>query len=100
MTTIITQIAAIQVALHHFKDQIPPDQWDSTPLPVIAAPRAWMEELSQALGQEPGVVPEAIHNCAVLENNGIDEPALITHDGRAYKLSSLIEEQQSPVVTA
>ena len=97
MTDIITQVAAIQVALHHFKEQIPPDQWDTTPLPIIAAPRAWMEELSQSLGQEPGMVPETIHGCSVVQHDGIGEPALVTHDGKAYKLSSLVDRQQNGV---
>lgn len=85
MTTVHT-IANVQHALMALKEKIPPHMWDETPLPVIAAPGWWMEEVRRDLGVEPGHEPAEIHGCAVLRNDDVPEPVLIDHDGKTYPI--------------
>lgn len=85
-----TQLAAIKLALQHFKDKIPHHEWSDTPLPVIAAPMSWLRGLAASMGQPDDILPAQIHGCSVVRKDEINEPVLITHDGKAYKVSSFI----------
>jgi len=79
-------IANVQHALQALKEKIPPDQWSETPLPVIAAPGWWMEEVRKELGVEVGFEPGEIHGCHVTRQDNINEPVLIDHDGKVYPI--------------
>lgn len=79
-------IANVQHALQALKEKIPPDQWGDTPLPVIAAPGWWMEELRQEMGVAPGFEPGEIHGCHVTRQDNVQEPVLIDHDGKVYPI--------------
>ena len=79
-------IANVQHALQALKEKIPPDQWGETPLPVIAAPGWWMEEVRQEMGVAPGFEPGEIHGCHVTRQDSVPEPVLIDHDGKVYPI--------------
>lgn len=79
-------IANVQHALQALKDRIPPEQWSETPLPVIAAPGWWMEEVRRELGVEAGFEPGEIHGCHVTRKDDVHEPVLIDHDGKVYPI--------------
>lgn len=79
-------IANVSHALQALKEKIPPDQWGETPLPVIAAPGWWMEEIRQELGVAVGFEPGEIHGCHVTRQDNINEPCLIDHDGKVYPI--------------
>lgn len=79
-------IANVQHSLQALKELIPPEKWSETPLPVIAAPGWWMEELRTELGVDPGMEPAEIHGCAVLRNDEVTEPWLIDWDGKRYPI--------------
>lgn len=79
-------IANVQHALMALKEKISPEKWSETPLPVIAAPSWWMEEVRKELGVEPGFEPGEIHGCHVSRVDTVHEPMLIDHDGRMYPI--------------
>lgn len=85
MSTVFA-IANVQHALQALKEQISPEKWSETPLPVIAAPGWWMEEVRKELGGEPGLEVAEIHGCAVTRKDEINEPWLIDHDGKMYAI--------------
>lgn len=89
---LVQQLAAIQVALQLFKDQIPHDQWEDTPLPIIAAPGAWLEEVHAFADGQPGDVVAELYGCKVAREDSLTEPVLIKHDGKTYKVSSFVEK--------
>lgn len=74
----------VGAALQILKEQIDPDKWCDTPLPVIAAPHWWLEELRLELGADEGMEPDTIYNCKVVRNDELKEPMLIDHDGKMY----------------
>lgn len=88
--TPINDIATIQHMLLILKDRLDPTLWDETPLPVIAAPSDWLEEVARSLGafDEDGslLVPETIHGCSVVRRDELTEAVLIDHDGRVYPI--------------
>lgn len=94
---VVQQLAAIQVALQLFKDQIPHDQWEDTPLPIIAGPGAWLEAVHAFADGKPGEVVAELFGCKVTKVDEIDEPVLIRHDGKTYKISSFIENPTAPL---
>lgn len=77
-------IGNIQHALQALKELIAPEKWGETPLPVVAAPGWWMEELRTEMGVEQGFEPGEIHGCTVLRKDELTEPMLIDHDGKMY----------------
>lgn len=79
-------IANVQHALMALKERISPEKWSETPLPVIAAPGWWMEEIRKELGVDPGFEPGEIHGCHVSRVDTVHEPMLIDHDGRMYPI--------------
>ena len=83
MSTVFA-IANVQHSLQALKEKIPPNQWCDTPLPVIAAPGWWLEDIRKELGVEYGYEPGEIHGCAVLRRDDLPEPMLIDHDGKKY----------------
>lgn len=85
MTTIYA-IHNVQHALQSLKELIPPEKWSETPLPVIAAPGWWMEELRKEMNVEVGFEPGEIHGCHVTRNDDLTEPMLIDHDGKTYPI--------------
>ena len=85
MSTIFA-IHNVQHALQALKEQISPEKWGETPLPVIAAPGWFMEQVRTELGGEPGLEVAEIHGCAVTRKDEIDEPWLIDHDGKMYPI--------------
>lgn len=86
MTTAVYSIANVQHALQALKEQIAPEKWAETPLPIIAAPSWWMEEVRTELGVEAGFEPGEIHGCHVTRNDNVTEPMLIDHDGKIYPI--------------
>lgn len=79
-------IANVQHALQALKEKIEPHKWAETPLPVIAAPGWFLEQVREEMGVEPGFEPGEIHGCHVTRNDNINEPALIDHDGKVYPI--------------
>ncbi len=79
-------IANVQHSLQALKELIPPEKWGETPLPVIAAPGWWMEDLRAEMGVEEGFEPGEIHGCTVLRKDELTEPMLIDHDGKMYPI--------------
>lgn len=86
MSSAIYTIANVQHALMALKEQIPPTEWSETPLPVIAAPGWWLEEVRKEMNVEEGFEPGEIHGCHVTRNDDIKEPVLVDHDGRTYAI--------------
>jgi hypothetical protein len=85
MTTVYA-IHNVQHALQALKELIAPDRWADTPLPVIAAPGWWMEELRKEMNVDEGFEPGEIHGCTVLRKDELTEPMLIDHDGKMYPI--------------
>lgn len=86
MTTAIYTIANVQHALQALKEQIAPEMWCETPLPVIVAPSWWMDEVSKEMNVEAGFEPGEIHGCHVTRNDNVTEPYLLDHDGKMYPI--------------
>lgn len=86
MTTAIYAIANVQHALQALKEQIPPEKWSETPLPVILAPSWWMEDLRNEMNVEEDFEPGEIHGCHVTRNDDVTEPMLLDHDGKIYPI--------------
>ena len=86
---IIEQVALIKLMLPALKEKIDPTKWDETPLPIIVAPPAWVEEVRATFAPGEGdVVVDSIHGCSVVVDTAgmLVHPALIDHDGKAYSL--------------
>lgn len=83
-TTTVYSVANVQHALQALKEQIPPEKWSETPLPVIAAPGWWLEEIRKENNVEEGFEPGEIHGCHVTRQDHLTEPMLIDHDGKMY----------------
>ena len=84
--TTVYSIANVAHALQVLKEQIPPHKWAETPLPVIAAPGWWLEEIRKEMGVEEGFEPGEIHGCHVTRMDTVNEPFLIDHDGKRYAI--------------
>lgn len=80
------ETAAIIAIVDGLKAKVPEDDWPTTALPVIAAPRSWLERFAHESGGEPGDLPEKIYHCPVVEQNELDQPIVVTHDGKAYRV--------------
>jgi hypothetical protein len=93
---VVTQIAAILIALQYFKDKIPQPEWESTPLPIIAAPGSWLGSVRDFMGAAADEVPEQIHGCAVVQKDELEWPVLIMHDGKAYRVNDFIDPKTKP----
>jgi hypothetical protein len=78
-------IANVQHSLMTLKEMIPPEKWSETPLPVIAAPAWWLDEVRKDMGLADGTIAE-IHGCAVTQVDALTEPKLIDHDGKTYSI--------------
>jgi hypothetical protein len=78
-------IGNIQHSLQALKEMIPPEKWSETPLPVIAAPGWWLDEVRKDMGLAGGTIAE-IHGCAVTQVDALTEPKLIDHDGKTYSI--------------
>jgi hypothetical protein len=79
-------IANVQHSLQALKEQIPPNEWADTPLPVIIAPHWWMEEIRKDLGGDEGLELAEIHGCSVIRQDDMPDPMLIDHDGKMYPI--------------
>lgn len=86
MSATVFTIANVQHALQALKEQIPPEKWSETPLPVILAPGWWLEAVREDLGVEPGFEPGEIHGCHVMRSENVREPMLLDHDGKLYPI--------------
>ncbi len=86
MSRTVYTIANVLHSLMILKEKIPSKEWGETPLPIIAAPGWWMNEVREELGVEEGFEPGQIHGCAIVRNDDIDEPCLIDHDGKVYPI--------------
>ena len=79
-------IANVQHALQALKEKIEPHKWAETPLPVIASPGWFLEQVREEMGVEPGFEPDSIHGCHVTRVDTLNEPMLVDHDGRMYAI--------------
>lgn len=86
MTTAIHDVATMLHMLQYLKEKVPPHQWADTPLPVLAAPRSWLQQLGQELGVADDAEPDTVHGCSVVCMDELDAPALIDHDGKVYPI--------------
>lgn len=96
MSQVVT-IAIIAERLQQLKARISPDKWADTPLPVIAAPKWWLDAIVKEFGGEEGDEPGQIHGCSVVRRDTLDEPVLIDHDGKTYKI---LANDTTPVAKA
>lgn len=94
---VVIQLAAIQIALQFFKDRIPHNEWETTPLPLIAAPGAWLEGVRDFLCAEDGTEPAEIYGCDVVRKDELEWPVLITHDGKAYRVNDFAAQHVAQV---
>lgn len=85
MSTVFA-IANVHHALQALKEQIAPEKWCETPLPVIAAPGWFLEEIRKEMNVEEGFEPGEIHGCHVTRNDNLAEPMLVDHDGKMYSV--------------
>jgi hypothetical protein len=83
MSTVFA-VANVLHSLQALKETVPPNEWSETPLPVLAAPGWWLNQVAQDLGQPAGIEPAEIHGCSVVRADDISEPFLIDHDGKVY----------------
>lgn len=79
-------IANVQHMLMALKESIPSEKWPDTPLPVIASPDWFIEDVAKDLGAEAGLLVDSIHGCRVIRNDNLQEPMLIDHDGKTYPI--------------
>lgn len=81
-------IACIAERLQELKDKIHPSKWSETPLPVIAAPQAWIDEVRAEFGagQPDDVTVDEIHGCKIVAKDDLTRPWLIDHDGKVYAI--------------
>lgn len=82
----VQTIAIIAERLQELKAKIDPSLWADTPLPIIAGPKWWLDAVVEEFGGESGEEPGEIHGCQVVRRDNIDEPVLIDHDGKVYKI--------------
>jgi hypothetical protein len=78
-------IGNIQHSLQALKEMIPPEKWSETPLPVIAAPGWWLDEVRKDMSLADGTIAE-IHGCAVTQVDALTEPKLIDWNGKTYSI--------------
>lgn len=88
----LNDVTTILHMLQYLKDKVPPQQWDETPLPVIAAPRWWMRQLAvefcgDHMDDEHEIEPSRIHGCEIVCQDELDAPVMIDHDGRVYPIA-------------
>ena len=88
--TAVYQIAAVQHILFALKDRIPPEKLIETPLPVLAAPGAWLRGVAEEMGMEADEVPQFIHNCPVVQEDALEWPVLVTDDEKVYRLDDYV----------
>ena len=86
MATSAYAIATVEHALQALKEKIEPHKWADTPLPVIAAPGWWLEEVRKDMGAEASLEPDTIHDCKVTRMDALTEPVLVDHDGKTYPI--------------
>ena len=86
MSRTVYTVANVLHSLMILKEKIPPTQWVDTPLPVIAGPGWWLEEVRQEMGVKEGFEPGEIHGCSIVRNDELKEPCLIDHDGKVYPI--------------
>jgi hypothetical protein len=79
-------IANVLHSLQALKERVPPNEWSHTPLPVVAAPAWWLEEVRAELGAPADTVPCEIHGCSVIQRDELQDPVLIDHDGKIYPI--------------
>lgn len=96
MSTVFA-IANVQHALQALKEQIAPEKWSETPLPVIAAPGWWLEEVRKEMNVEEGFEPGEIHGCRVTRNDNLADPMLVDHDGKIYSVLPQWQRAAQPV---
>lgn len=94
----VRTIAIIAERLQELKAKIPPDMWSDTPLPVIAAPKWWLDEVAAEFGAADGEVPGKIHDCEVVRRDTIEEPCLIDHDGKVYRIMPTVKSEVKHVL--
>ena len=82
----VYSIANVLHSLQALKEKIPPEKWVETPLPVIAAPGWWLDDVRREVGLEAGSEVVEIHECKVLRMDEIPEPCLIDHDGKTFPI--------------
>lgn len=86
MSNTLYTLSQILLTLQELKERIHPAAWADTPLPIVAAPGSWIEQLAIDLGH-PGEIPESIHGCSVVRKDELPDPVLITHDGKVYRIT-------------
>lgn len=81
-------VSNVLITLQHIKENLPLEVMQTAPLPVIASPQWWIDEVAlvaakDALSDE---VPAGfeIHGCPVVLKSELDEPMMITHEGKCY----------------
>jgi hypothetical protein len=82
------------LAIHAIRDAVgrdlTPEQAKDTPTPVVAAPGWWLDEVAREMGQEEGMHPVSIHSCDVLREDSLDEPCMVAHTDKVYRVRQAV----------
>lgn len=86
MSGVALSVSNVLIVLQHIKDQLPPSQWETTQMPVIAAPSWWITEVIKLSGVEGADQLDEVHGCKVVPKQDIAEPMMVDHAGRVYTI--------------
>lgn len=77
--------AQVLISLQAIQQSLDPVTWADTPLPVIAAPQSFIDELAAAAPpHDPATSTYELHGCQVVFEPNATEPVMIAHDGKVY----------------
>lgn len=72
--------STVLIQLQAWRDELPADKINSTPLPVIAVPQEWMDTVAKSLNLGEGEEVGEIWGCPVWVQD-VEYPIFIRHDG-------------------
>lgn len=89
----MTEFAAtVLVVLQAWKDELKPEEVNTTPLPIIVVPPQWMINARQELSLSDDI--DTIWDCKVVVSRDVDHAIMVRHDGKVMRL----EEEKHEVV--
>jgi len=76
--------ALVLGTLQTWKEELKPEEYATTPLPVICVPPGWMSKAKEAMRSETDI--EAVYGCEVVVDDNCEAPIIIRHDGKTLCL--------------
>ena len=96
----ITMISGIVLEyLQRWKEELPPEEVNTTPLPVIVAPPMWVAKFKEGAGVAADDYVQ-VWNCDVLADSNAQAPLLVRHDGKTIALDSTWGHQEAALSKA